>query len=303
MPPVLSSAIQRLASLFSLARIPLAYPSPFPVFQPSALTSVAQCRHMSFLRLLANKSNKPPATLSLWKPYELPVPEDSQYNIYVMGEKGKRSAMSLDQLARDIRPGRFLIPTKTPTKQEANDPTQSLSDGQAYQDYTFTEVRPYTVKGPKMRTYGQDARKLKFRMSRGKDGKLLTFDLASPPSFYQSCLDRAYAFLDAGHPVEFGLRYSGSHIPKRDRLKEKDNRIWPWLHVRFPHLRPDFIRGAMPEGTCYVIPPFSDGRGLKFVMKAPPGKNQPVHDWTSRLLRRKALALKMRRNEERQRGS
>jgi hypothetical protein len=114
--------------------------------------------------------------------------------------------------------------------------------------------------------------------------KTLIFNLASPIDHHRIILDRAYQFIEAGKPVEFRVRMQGTKLTKEERHQAGDPTMWPWMHMHFPHLRPDFIMKAMPEGTAYIVKPVSNGRQVQWVM-AKPAKEMPPLDLTTRLLR------------------
>lgn len=98
--------------------------------------------------------------------------------------------------------------------------------------------------------------------------KNIIFNESSPLSHYRLSMDRAYQFIESGSPVEFRIRLQGS-VAKAERLMPGDPTVWPWMHARFPHLRPDFILKGMPEGTTFLINPVSDGRVCQWVMAKP----------------------------------
>ncbi|KAH7555043.1 hypothetical protein BM1_07704 [Bipolaris maydis] len=98
--------------------------------------------------------------------------------------------------------------------------------------------------------------------------KNVIFNESSPLSHYRLSMDRAYQFIESGSPVEFRIRLQGS-VAKAERLMPGDPTVWPWMHARFPHLRPDFILKGMPEGTTFLINPVSDGRVCQWVMAKP----------------------------------
>ncbi|CAA9963802.1 hypothetical protein CFE70_007555 [Pyrenophora teres f. teres 0-1] len=112
--------------------------------------------------------------------------------------------------------------------------------------------------------------------------KVVIFTIASPPDYVRMCMDRAYQFIENGCPVEMRIRMQNHKLTKEERIRAGDPEVWPWVHARFPHLRPDFIIKSMPEGTKYFVDPVSDGRIVQWVM-GKPAKNQRKMDFTKRL--------------------
>ncbi|EDU46611.1 hypothetical protein PtrSN002B_008701 [Pyrenophora tritici-repentis] len=112
--------------------------------------------------------------------------------------------------------------------------------------------------------------------------KVVIFTIASPPDYVRMCMDRAYQFLENGCPVEMRIRMQNSKLTKEERIRAGDPEVWPWVHARFPHLRPDFILKSMPAGAYYLVDPVSDGRIVQWVM-AMPTKNQTKTEYTKRL--------------------
>ncbi|KAF1993585.1 hypothetical protein P154DRAFT_527653 [Amniculicola lignicola CBS 123094] len=96
----------------------------------------------------------------------------------------------------------------------------------------------------------------------------------SPESYVRIILAKTYHFLAEGHPVEFCVRIQ--KYPKTSN--PQDHSLFHWIHSYFPHLRPDFIMKAMPEGTYYQIKPVSDGEHVQWVMKVAKEKKPLYYD-------------------------
>jgi hypothetical protein len=238
-----------------------------------------------------------------WGKYKLPRLEESPHKVDLVGEKGERFAtgISLDKARECVRPGRFLIPMKTPTKRETNDLLEKRGDLCAFKSYKLTRFRPVRAAPTKVvKPEDSESNKYVPKALRGiRQGlKQILYDLTSPADYFEICLRRAYAFLDAGHPVEFTFRYSRDKIRREEKHKKGDARVWHWLHAHFPHLRPDIILEAMPEGAYYLLEPFSDGRALKFILMMPSSSG-----YRERSLARRLLSIRGRLPGEIERGT
>lgn len=115
--------------------------------------------------------------------------------------------------------------------------------------------------------------------------KEIHLNLSSPVEYWKMSLDRAYQFVESGHPVEMNFRIRGKHTSKQERLLPGPSDRWPWLHNYFPHMRPDFILKAMPEGTFFLVKPVSDGRHVQWVMALPTKQHTRSFDLTKKLLK------------------
>lgn len=96
--------------------------------------------------------------------------------------------------------------------------------------------------------------------------KCFSLMLSSPIMYLSQTFDKAYRFIEAGYPVEFIVRYAGAPSNKKEQLQYGPRDTWPYIHEHFPHLRPDFILRAMPQGTRFLIDPVSNGRVVQFVL-------------------------------------
>lgn len=117
--------------------------------------------------------------------------------------------------------------------------------------------------------------------------KIIPIQLSSPAEFLSIQLDRIYQFLKAGFPVEVRCRIS---VPKdkEERVSGRSHDDWHYIHKYFPHLRPDFILKAMPDGTDYAVVPVSNGVHVQWVFMAP-GKGARHYQLSKGLFRIKDL--------------
>ncbi|KAF1938828.1 hypothetical protein EJ02DRAFT_270558 [Clathrospora elynae] len=184
--------------------------------------------------------------------------------------------ISLQKLYEDhVKPGHMLYITQQPKKVTA-ERYDKLKDEKVPDEFkTYAIVRDHKHQVP-----------IKNKQNGDQYGglKCIMINLSSPTPYYKLSLDRAYQFVEAGSPVEVRTRLKGAKLTKTERLQPGDPEAWPWMHKHFPHLRPDFILKAMPEGTVYIVNPVSDGRIVQWVMSLPVKKKGPI-DLTTRLLR------------------
>lgn len=115
--------------------------------------------------------------------------------------------------------------------------------------------------------------------------------LSNPVSYKHLSLDRAYQFIELGSPVEFRIRLCNSATGMKKKATTPNPELVPWMMDHFPHIRPDFILKAMPEGTAYMVDPVTDGRMVQFVLSKPV-KQAPKLDLTTRLFRVKTAVEK-----------
>lgn len=92
--------------------------------------------------------------------------------------------------------------------------------------------------------------------------------LHNPSDHVKLMLGKAYRFVKASCAVEFcvRLRHSKPKKSKKDEASSGSVDLMQYLHTHFPHLRPDFILKGMPEGTRYLVQPYSDGTCVQFVL-------------------------------------
>ncbi|CAO2648651.1 Nn.00g079180.m01.CDS01 [Neocucurbitaria sp. VM-36] len=212
--------------------------------------------------------------------YEIAEPTASKHKLdLVAGDKDPTIVakdISLQELYnKHVKPGCMLYLAHAMNRKTV-EKIEKLSD-----EAIPSEVRNYAIVKAHTRFV---------KVSKGQKGKqlgglkIVIVSLASTVEYYKLALDRAYQFIANGSPVEFRIRMSGAKVTKEDKIKPGNPDAWPWLHDRFPHIRPDFILKGMPEGTFYLIKPVSDGRLVQFVMSRPAEK-MPRVDLSIRLMR------------------
>lgn len=112
--------------------------------------------------------------------------------------------------------------------------------------------------------------------------KVIPINLSSTKDYTRLQLNRMYQFLKAGSPVEVRLRLRKEGAGKNLQYTKGKHDAWHWIHERFPHLRPDFLLKAMPEGTAYCVVPMSNGTHVQWVFM-PGGKAKRHYGKTSRV--------------------
>lgn len=184
--------------------------------------------------------------------------------------------LSLQELHdKYVSPGKFLYMADPVNKKDADDfeALRAMDSTSQKPNFAIGTVRTvlHNIKNP------QPDRK---QLGGLKSVNLL---LSNPISYTRLALDRAYQFIDAGSPVEFRIRLVGPLMVKKFKGILPDEAV-PWIQEHFPHLRHDFITKSMPEGTQYLITPFSDGKIIQFVLSVP-AEQMPKLDLTTRLRR------------------
>ncbi|KAF2633152.1 hypothetical protein BU25DRAFT_315041, partial [Macroventuria anomochaeta] len=216
--------------------------------------------------------------------YKQEPPSASNHKVnLVRSDKDQRAItkdISLQELYDNhISPGKFLYMTE-PIGKKLSEDYETMRDENIpsqHNNYAIWKARAIKVdvKHP------QTDRK---QLGALKGVHLL---LANPIGYTKEALDRAYQFIELGSPVEFRVRLLGSQMQKKFKGVVPDPGAWPWMHEHFPHLRPDFIRRSMPEGTEFIIKPLSDGRSIQFVLGRQAAQ-MPKLDLTKRVFRVKA---------------
>lgn len=232
-----------------------------------------------------------------FSPYEVAEPTASPHKVELVEDEHDPTTaakdISLQELYDNhVKPGHMLYFTKTPQKAIVKRAESLEEDAIPQADRRFALVKAYTrfvhiAKPQKGAQFGAL--------------KIVIVSLMNPVHYFKLALDRAYQFILAGSPVEFRLRLCSPKLSnKEDRHKPYDAAVWPWLHDRFPHLRPDFVLKGMPEGTVYLVEPVSDGRRVQWVM-AKPVDQMPKVDLNRRLVQVKTtVGLLVRQGKLRQ---
>ena len=215
----------------------------------------------------------------VFSPYEIAEPAASEHKVnLVKGDNDTTTVakdVSLQELYDNhVKPGYMLYLTQPLKKATAENLKKLMSEN------IPGEVRNYAMAKAHTHFVKVEAAQKGHQLGALK---VIIVRLSSPVEYFKLSLDRAYQFIANGSPVEIRIRIKGAHVGKEERLKPGDANAWPWMHDHFPHLRPDFILKAMPEGSMYLIKPVSDGRTVQFVISKP-AKKMPRVDLNKRLL-------------------
>jgi hypothetical protein len=268
-----------LRALQALHR-PQCAPVPHTARPPQCLT---QRRFLNLYKTAKAKTVLGQHKVLNFDTYQVTPPSDSKplVNLYESDKKHHKtkliaSDISLQEIYDNhIKAGRMLYCTEVMDKKTAA--TLFRMQG----DDIVNEFKDYAIVNAHTHNVPIDGKQ---RGSQLGGLKTLIFNLASPIDHHRIILDRAYQFIEAGKPVEFRVRLQGTKLTKEERHQPGDPALWPWMHTHFPHLRPDFIMKAMPEGTVYIVKPVSNGRMLQWVMSRTAREMAPM-DLTRRLLR------------------
>ncbi|KAF2710982.1 hypothetical protein K504DRAFT_404034 [Pleomassaria siparia CBS 279.74] len=251
-----------------------------------------QCRALHLYKTARAKTVLGMHKILPFELYRIARPSESKHKINLWTKPGGTQiaeGLSLQEVFDDyIKPGKMLYLTQAVPKGKAEN-WELLKESNLAHDlnnYAICEpsTKPVVIAKSKVERDPQASQYFKDLAGL----KEVHLNLASPVSYWAMVMARAYAFLDAGHQVEFVIRQKGSFVGKALRRKPGDPALWPWYHDHFPHLRPDFIIKSMPRGTYFMIDPVSDGKHVQFVM-AKPNRNQNSGavnpKFTNRLLR------------------
>jgi hypothetical protein len=172
--------------------------------------------------------------------------------------------INMQELTDYIHAGKFLLLVKDLKETQkwsfANLVNRDVA--QSHKNYYIASHRPQVaVLGKPKRTNSK--KKWIKQLALLKEIPIL---LSATTYHFQFCMDRAYAFIDAGHPVEFSVRIGGETEIGEERLQRGHPELFSWMFSHFPHMRPDVILKCMPAGTHYVIEPFGNGGVVKFVL-------------------------------------
>jgi hypothetical protein len=254
LPPPLKNSLQSL--LWLNHRFPPAVP-------PSAL----QCRAFHLWRTATARTTLGMHKVVPFYRYEPPTPAESTHRINLWdspyGEVVAENVTLEEVYNKHIRPGHILYLCE---KIDANRIVDHIKADQC-KDYAF--MNPYStnahVKFDKPMYTNEERTEVK------QHGELKKIPILATVSVdhYQLQMDRTFRLIEGGCKVEFLVKMKNHKIPKEERLKPGPEDMWPWMHNHLPHLRPDFILKAMPEGTVYLIEPVSDGKSCMWVMALP----------------------------------
>ena len=227
--------------------------------------------------------------LLAFSPYRPPEPKSSKHTVKLWTKPGGKLVaenISLEQLLREhVAPGRFLCPVDAPKKTHAEN-VPYLRENNVAQEFNNYYIADFKEQISKPKTTTSKHPSI-LHLAQLKE---IHFNLASPASYTKLSLDRIMSGLRANRPVEVCMRVKGRHIKDKVARYEADTTdVWDFLLSHFPHLHPDFIKAAMPEGTPFLISPWSDGKHLQFVLGFPdqPDRRKKVTTGDKRLLRMK----------------
>jgi hypothetical protein len=213
--------------------------------------------------------------------YKLAPPSASEHKVTVVGGKNDTEIIARNITIQELyddhaKPGQLLYLKSNVPKNIAGKIATLKAEDAPLQHKVYAFVQPYTIPGNRVNP----------QKGKGSDAlRCIPMSLSSPAAYYKISLDRSYQFIEAGSPVEFKLRISGTSETKEKRMKPGDINEWIWLHEHFPHLRPDFILKSMPEGSRYMIEPVSNGKKVQFVIVKPNQKVLHSGDLTERLFK------------------
>ncbi|USP80749.1 uncharacterized protein yc1106_08023 [Curvularia clavata] len=260
---------------------------------PQCLT---QRRGMNLYKTAKSKTLLGQHKALIFSPYTVEPPSASPHRINLFeGDKHHSNHtliakdVSLQEVYDNYVKDGYMIYSMQPLKKNMASDFKDVPEDDfpaIYKDYSFVHAHTHRVP--------MDSRQ-KGRQLGGL--KNIIFNESSPTSYYRISMDRAYQFIEGGSPVEVRIRLQGK-VSKFERHQPGDPTIWPWMHARFPHLRPDFIIKGMPEGTKFLINPVSDGRVCQWVMARPAqDTTQNLDEQFEKIKRRVTQSIKVGRQE------
>ncbi|KAJ4289660.1 hypothetical protein N0V90_010989 [Kalmusia sp. IMI 367209] len=229
--------------------------------------------------------------------YELPSLDTSDHRINLVATQGWgqkemiAEGITIKQLYDDfIKPGQMLYMVDKMDKEQAKHNADDLEEDRVAQKYnTFAIVKPretaaHVSVGKNSTRQKAIAHANPAEVAHLQSLREVHLLLHSPPDYWKLMLDKAYRFIEASCPVEFSIRVRNVTVTKLERSKPSSRDLMHYVHLHFPHLRPDFILKSMPAGARYIIEPFSDGRHVQFVIGLK-SKHDPLNgvDLTERL--------------------
>lgn len=288
----------RLETLHIFARPQCA---PFaPRRAAPAAACLGQHRSLHLYKMARAKTSLGAHKVLDFDPFQVKPPSESSHRVnLVRWPNGKdwkdkfitvKENLSLEELLEHVSPGNFIyqadqIPKKFDGKFEELRDQNIPAENNNYAIGVAHEKKWSGSDQVSKRTQ-QTAQKDNQQMGALKNVIQL---LSNPVSYKQLSLDRAYQFIELGSPVEFRIRLCASATAIKKRAADPE--LVPWMMDHFPHLRPDFILKAMPEGSTYIVEPVTDGRMVQFVVGRP-AKQAPKLDLTTRLFRVKKAVEK-----------
>ncbi|KAJ4340326.1 hypothetical protein N0V87_002618 [Didymella glomerata] len=287
----------RLRTLHTFVR-----PQCAPVVVRCAATCLAQRRSLHLYKMARAKTALGSHKVLDFDRYEVRSPGESKHRVnLVRWEKGQdwnknfivvKENLSLEELYEHVSPGNFIYQADQLSKKlEGN--LEELQDQKI-----AAQNNNYAIGVAKEKKWhGPDQISKKTKQNAIRDGeqmgplKNIILLLSNPVSYKHLSLDRAYQFIELGSPVEFRIRLCNSATAMKKKVMGPNPELVPWMMDHFPHVRPDFILKAMPEGTIYIVDPVTDGRMVQFVL-GKRVKQGPKLDLTTRLFRVKTAVEK-----------
>ncbi|KAJ4402401.1 hypothetical protein N0V91_007266 [Didymella pomorum] len=234
--------------------------------------------------------------------YEVKPPGESTHKVNLIrwgkDQDGKdefikvKENLTLEELYEHVSPGNFIYQADQLSK-KLEGKLEELRD----QDVAVQNNNYAIGVAKEKQLMGSDQVSKKLKQNAPKNGeqmgplKNVIMLLSNPVNWKHLTLDRAYQFIELGSPVEFRIRLCNSATAIKNKSSNPDPELVPWMMDHFPHIRPDFILKAMPEGTTYIVKPVTDGRMVQFVL-GKPTRQVPKIDLTTRLFRVKTAVEK-----------
>lgn len=229
--------------------------------------------------------------------YDLLPPAQSPHAVNIvkqkLGEDGEDPSvlkgLSLKQLlANHIRPGRFLRLAAAVPRADACPNEHALKSRRTaakHRDYVLVDAySPASKPAVKRKStawalyvHGHDQLE---DLQRRRD---INLQLATPVKHFEDTINRAYQCIQIGCPVEFNICVRHCSANEAAKLFSEGDPVdsLDYVFDHFPHLRPDLIFKSMPEATCWVVHPFTNGRNVRFVLG---NVFHGAHDLTDRIL-------------------
>ncbi|KAF1917947.1 hypothetical protein BDU57DRAFT_415714, partial [Ampelomyces quisqualis] len=242
---------------------------------------LAQRRSLTLYKIARAKTTLGQHKILPFDVYQIPPPEASEHLINIIkADKTVVENISLKEAYdKHVEPGQMLYLEHEIPKKTAENIEKMQTEKWQLKARTFgvltAESMPHNLKSASS--------------GRGQGVLRVTPLTLSCSEHFKHCIDRSYQFIKHGSPVEFTFRLSGKHV--KDKLKRlmpsDDHSQLEWMQSHFPHLRPDFILKAMPEGSHYLVEPVSNGRRIQFVvgpMRRKGFPSLPRQNLTRRLL-------------------
>lgn len=231
--------------------------------------------------------------------YDVKPPGESTHRVNLVRlKKGQdefvkvKENLTLEELYEQVSPGNFIYQADQLSK-KLEGKLEELRDQEV-----AAQNNNYAIGVAKEKQWrGSNQVSQKFKQNAPKNGEQLgplknvIMLLSNPISYKHLALDRAYQFIELSSPVEFRIRLCNSATAMKNKARAPDPELVPWMMDHFPHVRPDFILKAMPEGTIYIVKPVTDGRIVQFVL-GKSTKQAPKVDLTTRLFRVKTAVEK-----------